>query len=275
MSSHVNKRKTKSQCSIVGCTEGKPGFIVRDLCRRHLHALKTWGDPLLARAKGDHTTHGMTKTPEWYVWTHMRSRCNVPTHPAYKDYGERGINVCERWSTFENFFADMGLRPSPKHTIERVDNDGNYEPENCKWATRQEQNTNARSNRYLTAFGRTQTLTQWGRDVGLSASCLTYRLDVLRLSPDAVLNPTLIVPDKSAAIHRGRTKRDNNSGYFGVHWHGANRKRQVRIRHQGKVYYQGFFVSPVDAANAYDSKAKELYGTAAVVNFGLETGVDV
>jgi hypothetical protein len=90
--------------------------------------------------------HGLTDTIEHRAWARIRRRCNSPTYHNYPDYGGRGIKVCERWDSFENFLADMGPKPTPKHTIERVNNDGNYEPSNCKWATQLEQNRNRRGN---------------------------------------------------------------------------------------------------------------------------------
>lgn len=91
-------------------------------------------------------THGMSYTPEYRVWTNMKARCLDTNHQAYHNYGARGIKVCERWLTFENFIADMGLR-HPGTTLERIDNNGNYEPLNCCWATRSHQNSNKRSGR--------------------------------------------------------------------------------------------------------------------------------
>ena len=93
---------------------------------------------------GHHTTHGLSGSLEYSSWANMWQRCTNPNDPKFHCYGARGITICERWQDFEAFFADMGLRPSADHSIDRIHNDGNYEPGNCRWATRSQQNKNRR-----------------------------------------------------------------------------------------------------------------------------------
>jgi hypothetical protein len=88
--------------------------------------------------------NAQSKTPEYQAWVKMRFRCRNPKAREYSYYGGRGISICERWNHFSNFLADMGPRPSPEHSIDRKDNDGNYGPDNCRWATRSEQQQNQR-----------------------------------------------------------------------------------------------------------------------------------
>lgn len=92
-------------------------------------------------------TAGGKTTPEYGTWTSMRSRVLNPRHPQYADYGGRGITICPEWDSFVQFLADMGPKPSPEHSLDRIDVNGNYEPGNCRWATHAEQGRNKRSNK--------------------------------------------------------------------------------------------------------------------------------
>ena len=121
------------------------------------------------------TTHGMTKTREYVAWYHMKRRCYNKNYKKYKNWGGRGITVCNRWLKFENFYKDMGKRPA-RTSIDRIDNNGNYEPNNCRWATVKEQNNNRRSNRLLTFNRKTQNITQWTNELGINRSTLYSRL---------------------------------------------------------------------------------------------------
>jgi hypothetical protein len=121
-------------------------------------------------------THGKTHTPEYTAYNGMHDRCENPKCLGFKNYGGRGIRV--EWQTFEAFYADMGPRPSPKHSIERKDNDGNYSKENCVWATRDVQAHNKRSNHRVIYEGKSFTLTQLAKHCGCSYGNLKYRLRV-------------------------------------------------------------------------------------------------
>jgi hypothetical protein len=122
------------------------------------------------------TKHSMCESSEYTSYLSMRQRCLNPNCLEYKNYGGRGITVCARWlEGFHNFFADMGLKPTRKHSIDRIDNNGNYEPTNCRWATTSEQANNKRRCRYITINGRTQTLSQWARELKIVTANTSYK----------------------------------------------------------------------------------------------------
>jgi hypothetical protein len=126
------------------------------------------------------TKHRLSRIPEYGVWSAMKDRCGNIECKDYQYYGGRGIRVCVRWlerdTGFMNFYSDMGPRPSDKHSIDRINNDGNYCPENCRWVTRSVQNRNQRSNLRITYNGKTQGVTEWADDLGLKRNTIVSRL---------------------------------------------------------------------------------------------------
>lgn len=122
-------------------------------------------------------THGMSDTPEYVTWAHMVERCESVSCHAFSSYGGRGIAVCLRWrNSFPAFFEDMGPRPSLNHSIERINNDGNYKPGNCIWASAMEQQRNRRVTHNITALGGTKCLADWAVHSGIPASTISDRL---------------------------------------------------------------------------------------------------
>ena len=126
------------------------------------------------------TIHGKYRTPEYGIRISMLQRCYNTLDKRYYDYGGRGIQVCDRWldpeNGFLNFLDDMGPRPSPKHSLDRIDNDKNYCPENCRWSTMKEQSRNRRNNAMITHEGKTQCIADWTEEAGLPKGVLGGRL---------------------------------------------------------------------------------------------------
>jgi hypothetical protein len=143
-------RAGKSQCC--GCTKGQH-----------------W------KANPPALKHGFARTPTYYVWCGMRERCRNPNNKSYKRYGGRGIRVCERWEDYTNFLADMGERPAGL-TLERKNNNGNYEPGNCVWATYSEQSNNRSINVFVEHNGQRLTVSQWAHSVDLAPELVRTRL---------------------------------------------------------------------------------------------------
>jgi hypothetical protein len=121
-------------------------------------------------------THGQTGTALYRIWNGMMGRCRNPKNKDYPRYGGRGIKVCERWCSFENFFADMPPRPSPRHSIGRLDNSKGYEPGNVRWETPTEQQNNLRSNHRITRNGETLTVKQWADRLGINDQTIHERI---------------------------------------------------------------------------------------------------
>lgn len=124
------------------------------------------------------TVHGQHGVPEYKIWCGMKDRCYRVKSRSYPGYGGSGITVCDEWrNSFQAFLKDVGPRPSPLHSLDRIDNKGGYFPGNVRWATIEEQNNNRASNHHLTYNGETRTLAEWGRVTGISDRILWERLD--------------------------------------------------------------------------------------------------
>lgn len=119
--------------------------------------------------------NGQKAHPTYVSWASMLNRCRNERTPDFKNYGGRGITVCKRWLRYENFLADMGER-LPGQTLERINNDRDYKPSNCRWATKREQARNSRHNTFITFRGRRMLLIDWARELGLKAPTLCFRL---------------------------------------------------------------------------------------------------
>lgn len=145
-------------------------------------------------------THGMRNTITYASWKAMKRRCEAPADIAFVKYGGAGIVICERWHSFENFFSDMGERPSKDFQIERVDNLGNYEPGNCIWATRTTQARNRRSNRMLTHDGKTMCIADWADFLGWSQGQINNRLHA-GWSDEQALTQPIRPRRKSSELH--------------------------------------------------------------------------
>lgn len=131
---------------------------------------------------------GRSAEPEYLSWVRMQRRCYEPKYKQYKDYGGRGIRVCDAWrSDYLTFIRDMGRKPTPSHSLDRIDNDGDYEPKNCRWATTTEQSRNRRGVRKIKFKGEARCLSEWAEIIGINRSTLRNRL--ARLPVQFALDP--------------------------------------------------------------------------------------
>ena len=142
---------------------------------------------------------GNAPTPTYISWRRMRRVCLCPSVKGFEHYGGRGIRICERWDSFQNFLDDMGERPKGL-TLDRIDVNGNYEPSNCRWATPSQQSENRRMTVFIEYNGKRQSAAAWAREYGLSANCLRDRLSKQKLPIELALTAT---PCKGRKIQNG------------------------------------------------------------------------
>ena len=159
--------------------------VARDLFSKHT---RSCGCGVVRSLVSRSTSHGMSRTPEYRTWARISNRCGNTRSPAYPYYGGRGILMCARWrDSFEAFYADVGPRLTPKHSIDRIDNNGNYEPGNCRWATPKEQANNRRNNRILTVGGISKTMKAWSECSGVPYQVINDRINSLGWSHERAL----------------------------------------------------------------------------------------
>ncbi len=135
------------------CDCGNETVVFLGNLRRNNHTTTSCGCYNKEMTRKTHTTHGMINTSEYTSWEGMKQRCYNPNNPRYNDWGGRGIKVCDRWlNSFENFIEDMGMKPEKEYSIDRIDNNGNYEPGNCRWTDIFTQNNNQRPRTLLNSW---------------------------------------------------------------------------------------------------------------------------
>lgn len=172
------------------CSCGFVGKIVKTGSLRN-GGVKSCGclrvDRAIAQSKTN-TKHGLCNTAEYSSWEHIKARCYDKKNRNYHNYGARGIGVCESWAnSFLNFLSDMGCKPSQKHEIERINNNGDYEPGNCRWATRTDQMNNTRRCRFVTWNGKTQTVMQWAKECKVPYHYIYNPIIRKKLDPGSVI----------------------------------------------------------------------------------------
>lgn len=138
-------------------------------------------------------THNGSRTREYVIWVSMKQRCSNPKVYAYHRYGGRGIKVCDRWlESFPNFLMDMGKAPSPEHSLDRIDNDKNYEPNNCKWSTRKEQSNNRVNTKRITLKGVTKRIDEWSQELSITTNTLRSRINRSKWNDEMALMTPVI-----------------------------------------------------------------------------------
>jgi hypothetical protein len=178
--------------------------------------------------------NGLSLTKIYRVWTDMKIRCNNEKHKRYYDYGGRGIKVCIEWTDEQDGFLNFydwsiknGYIENTGLSIDRIDNDNNYEPDNCKWSTRVEQQNNTRANVSITINGVEKPISQWSTETGIDRTTLYHRYFHMNLRDDEILDYTVL--------------KHPQSGEKGIYWKDKNKKWQVNLLINGKYTYVGIY----------------------------------
>jgi hypothetical protein len=175
------RRRFKYRCD---CGVEKTTFLQHIKARRP----KSCGCQTHAILSEVRTIHGMEGSVEYTAWKHMKARCTLRTRADWPHYGGRGISFDARWLKFQNFFLDMGLRPDGM-SLDRIDVNGDYCKENCRWATASQQANNKRDNHRITAFGQTLTAAEWAAKIGIRSDTLRRRILRWKMTPEQALSP--------------------------------------------------------------------------------------
>ncbi len=195
---------------------------------------------------------GGVMTPTYKIWSYMKDRCLNPNNQRFVSYGGRGITVCDRWLSFENFLADMGERPEGM-SIDRIDNNKGYSLENCRWATNKQQQRNKANNKYITHAGETKSLADWADHYGIKYQRLNQRMfsgwdfeDAINL--ELKINPKI----------DNRVRATNKTGCTGVSFSKSMGKYWARLTHNKKLISIGFYDLLEDAIAARKSVEQEI-----------------
>lgn len=209
----------------------------------------------------------MTGTKEYEFWSAVRGRCEDPNDVSYQWYGAKGIRMYEEWANdIHTFLRDIGPKPSSVHSLDRINNEGHYEPGNVKWSTPREQAQNKSTNVYVTINNETLCVAEWCRKLGVATRMVASRIHRGWKHEDAIMLP---ITDSDLIRNKGPMKR-NKTGFKGVSLisgkHPKKKPYVAQIMYLGKQIRIGSFATKEEAALAYNEKAKELIGESAYLN---------
>ena len=183
-------------------------------------------------------------TPEYKTWVALRSRCLSNTNRSYPQYGGRGITVCARWNSYENFLHDMGRKPSPRHSIDRIDNNGNYEPSNCKWSTKKEQASNRRNSHFVLVNNKKMTVSEFARSMKINPQTLEARLKK-GWTVERIMNTPVTDFYYAFNLKKGSEVYKNKTPPEAAKIIGISNAMAYLLKDAGKKLYKGFEIEYV------------------------------